>query len=273
VSAAPGDSRLTVLYIEDNASNLQLVKRILRDRDDIVLCTASRGQEGIDMARDVLPGLVLLDLHLPDMPGAAVLEALHDDPRTAAIPVVAVSADATVDQIRHLRAGGVADYVTKPFEVPRLLAVIDLFVASQPAAPSGSDASNGDGGRPDTGSTPAADDELILDAQRVAELIGLDDDGSAFRSLAALALQEAADQIATIAQAPIAGHDAAAVSAAAHGLKSSAGAMGARRLASLADAVEQAARAGTLPTPSMLSELRRTLTETERAAIDAGGER
>jgi CheY-like chemotaxis protein len=275
VSAAPGNSRLTVLYIEDNASNLQLVKRILRDRDDIVLCTASRGQEGIDIARDVLPGLVLLDLHLPDMPGADVLDALHDDPRTAAIPVVAVSADATVDQIRHLRAGGVADYVTKPFEVPRLLAVIDLFVASQPAAPSGSDASNGDGdgGRPGSGSTPAADDELILDARRVAELIGLDDDGSAFRSLAALALNEAADQIATIAQAPVAGHDAAAVSAAAHGLKSSAGAMGARRLASLADAVEQAARAGTLPTPSMLSELRRTLTETERAAIDAGGER
>jgi CheY-like chemotaxis protein len=267
MTAAPGDGRLTVLYIEDNPSNLLLVKRIFRDRDDIVLCTASRGQEGIDMARDVLPGLVLLDLHLPDISGPEVLDALHDDPLTAAIPVVVVSADATVEQIRHLRAAGVADYVTKPFEVPRLLAVIDSFVALQPAAPDASPPLNG------AGSTPAARDELILDPGRVADLIGLDADGATFRSVAALAVQEAADRIATISAAPLAGQDAAVVSAAAHGLKSSAATMGARRLAALADAVEQAARAGALPEPSMLSDLRRTLTETEQAAIDAGGER
>ena len=273
MSAASGDGRLTVLYIEDNASNLQLVKRIFRDRDEIVLCTASRGQEGIDMARDVLPGLVLLDLHLPDMPGAEVLEALHDDPLTAAIPVVVVSADATVDQIKHLRAGGVADYVTKPFEVPRLLAVVDAFVAPQPAAASASAASNGDGSGPGAGSAPAVHDEPILDPGRVAELIGLDADGAAFRSLAALALQEAGEQIATISAVQIAGQDAAAASAAAHGVKSSAATLGARRLASLADTVEQAARAGSLPDPSLVSELRRALTEAEQAAIDAGGER
>ena len=251
MTAGPGAARLTVLYIEDNASNLQLVKRIFRDRDDMVLCTASRGREGIDMARDVQPGLVLLDLHLPDMSGAEVLDALNDDPLTAAIPVVVVSADATIDQIRHLRAGGVADYVTKPFEVPRLVAVIDSFIASQ----------------------SAVHDDLILDPRRVADLIGLDADGATFRSVAALALQEAADQITTIAAAPVAGQDATVVSAAAHGLKSSAATMGARRLASLADTVEQAARAGALPEASMLSDLRRTLTETEQAAIDAGGER
>jgi CheY-like chemotaxis protein len=255
MSAASGDAHLTVLYIEDNPSNLQLVKRIFRDRDDIVLCTASRGQEGIDMARDVLPGLVLLDLHLPDMLGAEVLDALRDDPLTAAIPVVVVSADATVDQIRHLRAGGVADYVTKPFEVPRLLAVVDSF-------------SNGNGGRPDAGSTPAVDNGLILDPGRVAELVELDADGATFRSLAALALQEAADQIAAISAA----HVATAVSAAAHGLKSSAATLGARRLASLADAVEQAARAGSLPDPAAVAELRRALTEAEQAVTDAGGE-
>jgi CheY-like chemotaxis protein len=271
MSAEPGDARLTVLYIEDNASNLQLVKRIFRDRDDIVLCTASRGHEGLEMARDVVPGLILLDLHLPDMPGAEVLEALHDDPLTAAIPVVVVSADATVDQISHLRAGGVADYVTKPFELPRLLAVIDSFVALQPAAPNASPASNGRG--PGAGSTPAVHDELILDPVRVADLIGLDADGATFRSVAALALQESADQIATISAARSAGQGAAVVSAAAHGLKSSAATLGARRLASLADAIEQAARAGALPESSVLSELRRTLTETEQAAIDAGRER
>jgi CheY-like chemotaxis protein len=79
------------------------------------------------MARAEEPGLVLLDLHLPDMPGVEVLRGLRNDPTTAAIPVVVVSADATPGQMTELRASGAADYVTKPFEVPRLLAVIDSF--------------------------------------------------------------------------------------------------------------------------------------------------
>jgi CheY-like chemotaxis protein len=257
-AAAP----LTVLYIEDNASNLQLVKRIFRDRDDVVLQTASRGHEGIEMARDLMPGLILLDLHLPDMPGAEVLSALRDDPPTAPIPVVVVSADATIDQIKHLRSNGVADYVTKPFEVPRLLAVVDSFIAPQPAAPSEPEPPNG-----------APQDGLILDPSRVAELLALGPDGATFRSLAALALEEAADHVATISAAPPDGGDATAVGAAAHGLKSSAAIVGARRLASLADAIEQGARAGLLPGPLMRSELQRTLTETEQATIDAAGER
>jgi HPt (histidine-containing phosphotransfer) domain-containing protein len=178
-----------------------------------------------------------------------------------------VSADATVDQIRHLRAGGVADYVTKPFEVPRLVAVIDAFVVARPAASSASAAANGDD--PGPASMPAASDESILDPKRVADLIGLDADGATFRKLAALALQEAADHIAAISAA----QDAPAASAAAHGLKSSAGTMGAHRLASLADAIEQAARAGSMPERSRVSELRDALTEAERATIDAGGRR
>jgi CheY-like chemotaxis protein len=128
MSAGPAAVALHVLYIEDNASNLQLVKRIFRDRQDIALRTASRGQEGLALARDETPDLILLDLHLPDMPGVDVLTALKDGPRTAGIPVVAVSADATHDQIAHLRARGVADYVTKPFEVSRLLGVVDSFL-------------------------------------------------------------------------------------------------------------------------------------------------
>jgi CheY-like chemotaxis protein len=119
--------RLTVLYIEDNDSNLLLVQRVFRDRDNVDLHTASRGQEGIDKAKAEMPGLILLDLHLPDMSGVEVLNALRADPDTAAIPIVAVSADATAAQIEHLRAHGVADYVTKPFEVPRLLAMVDSF--------------------------------------------------------------------------------------------------------------------------------------------------
>jgi CheY-like chemotaxis protein len=258
---------LTVLYIEDNASNLQLVKRIFRDRDDIALHTALRGQEGLDIARVLMPGLILLDLHLPDMPGVDVLDALRSDPLTAGIPVVAVSADATGDQIKHLRSKGVADYVTKPFEVPRLLAVVDSYMSPRPATPTEPAATNGAGG------APPAPDELILDPVRVAELFGLDADGDTFRSLAALALEEAAEQVDAISAEPAAGQDTSAVTAAAHGLKSSAAIVGARRLASLADAVERAARAGSLPDPSVLDDLRQTLTITRQATIDAIVER
>jgi response regulator of citrate/malate metabolism len=186
------------------------------------------------------------------MSGVDVLESLRADPVTAAIPVVAVSADATADQIHHVRASGVADYVTKPFEVPRLLAVIDSFAAREPVA-------------------PAVDEDLVLDQRRVAELVGLDADGATFRSLVAVALEEAADQIAAIGDVPGAGQDSAAVRAAAHGLKSSAGIVGARRLASLADAIEQAALDGVLPSASELSELHETYAVTRAAALDAKG--
>jgi CheY-like chemotaxis protein len=245
-------SRFTVLYIEDNASNVQLVKRIFRDRHDVVLHTASRGREGVAMARAETPGLILLDLHLPDMPGVEVLSALREEPLTAAIPVVAVSADATGDQITHLRARGVVDYVTKPFEVSRLLALIDSFAHPAPAAP-----------------TEPEQDESVLDPGRVAELLRLDGDGAAFRSLAAAALEDAADQIAAISAAPLAGQSATAVSVSAKSLKSSAASVGARRLASLADVVEQTARAGSLPEPPMLSALWRTLSVTRQATRDA----
>jgi CheY-like chemotaxis protein len=272
MTATSGGSRLTLLYIEDNTSNVQLVKRIFRDRDEVVLRTASRGQEGLEMARAELPGLILLDLHLPDMPGVEVLKELRREPPTAAIPVVVVSADATKDQISHLRASGVTEYVTKPFEVPRLLALVDSFVGSKPTAPSNTDAADGDAAAPAADSVPG-DDELILDPSRVAELFGLDADGTTFRALVAVALEEAADRIAEISAAPVGGERATAVSAAAHSLKSSAAILGARRLAGLAEEVEQTARSGSLPDPSMLSALRHALTVTRQATNDAIGER
>jgi CheY-like chemotaxis protein len=262
MTAAAGKPRLKVLYIEDNVSNLLLLKRIFRDRDGIVLLTAARGQEGLDMARAEIPGLILLDLHLPDMLGVEVLQALREDPVTAAIPVVAVSADATQDQITHLHQNGVVDYVTKPFEVPRLLAVVDAFVPGERVAPADSDAP--------TARQPEPVD-AVLDHTQVAELLGLDRDGDTFRALVATALDEAAKQIATIAAPSPDGADPAAVRAAAHGLKSSAAIIGARRLASLAGAVELAARAGSLPDAATVAELGHALAVTKQATTDMSG--
>ena len=108
-----------VLYIEDNLSNLTLIEHLLADRPDIQLTTAMQGRLGLDLARQHHPDLVLLDLHLPDLPGWDVLAALQADEATKDIPVVAVSADATPRQTERLLKLGARAYLTKPLDVDR----------------------------------------------------------------------------------------------------------------------------------------------------------
>jgi len=74
--------------------------------------------------REFRPDVVLVDLHLPDLDGHEVLEQLKADPATADLPVVVLSADATASQVERLRAAGAADYLTKPLDVERLMAVL-----------------------------------------------------------------------------------------------------------------------------------------------------
>ncbi len=114
----------TVLYIEDNLSNLTLIEHLLADHPEIKLLTAMQGRIGIDLARQHHPDLILLDLHLPDLPGWEVLSQLQADEDTNAIPVVAVSADATPRQIERLLRAGARAYLTKPLEVERFHALL-----------------------------------------------------------------------------------------------------------------------------------------------------
>jgi len=113
-----------VLYVEDNASNVRLVEQLLRRHPAVTLTVAMRGLEALDIARNDPPDLVLLDLHLPDLPGQEVLRMLRRDPRTEAVPVVVVSADATPGQAERLRGEGAQEYLTKPLDVRRLLEVL-----------------------------------------------------------------------------------------------------------------------------------------------------
>jgi signal transduction histidine kinase/CheY-like chemotaxis protein len=119
------ETRLTLLYIEDNQPNVDLVQHALEFRPGVKLLTAPDGARGIRIARRYKPGLVLLDLNLPDLQGDEVLAKLHEDERTSAIPVVMVSADAMQGQIDRLLAAGAHAYLTKPVQVRRLLAIID----------------------------------------------------------------------------------------------------------------------------------------------------
>ena len=119
-----------VLYVEDNAANVRLVESVLAFRPSVRLLTATSGAQALELARRSRPAAVLLDLHLPDIPGEDVFRALRADPALARTPVVVVSADATPGQIRRLLAAGVSDYLTKPLDIDRLLAVVDELLAA-----------------------------------------------------------------------------------------------------------------------------------------------
>ena len=116
---------LTVLSIEDNPPNTRLLQEIVNRRPEWQLVAAGQGRMGLDLAAADPPHLILLDLHLPDLRGEEVLRRLKADHRTARVPVIIVSADATPGQVERLRAAGAEDYLTKPVEVLALLAALD----------------------------------------------------------------------------------------------------------------------------------------------------
>jgi PAS domain S-box-containing protein len=115
----------TILYIEDNLANLQLIQGILAYRPSVNLISAMQGILGFDLATQHHPDLILLDLHLPDISGEEVLARLIADPRTASIPVAIVSADASPQTLRRLDDLGASRFLTKPVNVELFLATVD----------------------------------------------------------------------------------------------------------------------------------------------------
>jgi CheY-like chemotaxis protein/nitrogen-specific signal transduction histidine kinase len=128
------ERRQSLLYIEDNLANLKLVQRVVAHRSGVEIIPAMQGGLGLELAREHQPALILLDLHLPDIPGDQVLHELRHNPLTAPIPVVIVSADATAGQRQRLLTAGASAYLTKPYEVQELLRVIDEALAASATA-------------------------------------------------------------------------------------------------------------------------------------------
>ena len=116
---------LHVLYAEDNVVNVELMRQVMRMRPQWQLDVATCGREAISMALAQPPDLLLLDMHLGDMTGLEVSDALAHHAHTAAIPRVALSADVMPDQIGEARQRGFVEYLTKPLEVSKLLALLD----------------------------------------------------------------------------------------------------------------------------------------------------
>jgi signal transduction histidine kinase/ActR/RegA family two-component response regulator len=129
-----GSKRQVILYIEDNLSNLTLVERILDRYPAVELLPAMQATIGLELARQHRPDLIVLDLHLPDMPGTEVLNRLKAQPPTREIPVIVLTADASKGQSERVTALGAAAYLTKPLDVPRFVEVIADNLAVRPVA-------------------------------------------------------------------------------------------------------------------------------------------
>ena len=127
---------LTVLQVEDNPSNRQLMQEILAKVPHVTLHSAVNGEDGIAMARDVNPGLVLLDMNLPDMTGFDVYRRIREHADLKTVPVVAVSADSMPDQVERALNTGFDAYLCKPYQVRGVLEVIERVSAARLAASS-----------------------------------------------------------------------------------------------------------------------------------------
>ena len=124
--AQHGTPRRTLLYVEDNPANLQLVEQLIARRSDLRLLSARDGIVGIQLARDNHPEVILMDINLPGISGIEALKMLREDPATAHIPVVALSANAMPRDIEKGLAVGFFRYLTKPIKITEFMQTLDL---------------------------------------------------------------------------------------------------------------------------------------------------
>jgi CheY-like chemotaxis protein len=116
----------TLLYVEDNLANMQLVEQLIARRPDICLLSAVDAIVGIALARTRLPEVILMDINLPGMSGIQALKILREDPLTAHIPVLAISANAMPHDIKKGLEAGFFRYITKPIDVNEFMDALDM---------------------------------------------------------------------------------------------------------------------------------------------------
>ena len=122
---AAGTALRTLLYVEDNPANLKLVEQLIARRTTLRLLTAVDGNQGIQLARAHQPDVILMDINLPGISGIEALKILRDDPATAHIPIVALSANAMPRDIAKGLTAGFFSYLTKPIKVNEFTEALD----------------------------------------------------------------------------------------------------------------------------------------------------
>ncbi|MGD0500506.1 MAG: PAS domain S-box protein [Bryobacteraceae bacterium] len=133
----PGAPLRTLLYVEDNPANLMLVEQLVARRPDMRLLSARDGNLGIQIARTNQPEVILMDINLPGISGIEALRILREDPATAHIPVIALSANAMPRDIDRGLQAGFFRYLTKPIKVNEFMHTLDVALefARQAAGP------------------------------------------------------------------------------------------------------------------------------------------
>jgi CheY-like chemotaxis protein len=116
-----GASQRTLLYVEDNPANMNLIEQLIARCPDMRLLTAVNGTLGIEIARATQPQVVLMDINLPGISGIEAMKILREDPATAHIPIVALSANAMPRDIAKALEAGFFRYLTKPIKVEEFM--------------------------------------------------------------------------------------------------------------------------------------------------------
>ena len=116
----------TVLIVDDDQLSLEIVTDLLREHCNIV--TADDGQECLDIARNILPDLILLDIHMLGMTGNEACRQLKGTPRTASIPVIFISSEDHNTQIKLVKAVGANDCMQKPLDADALLDKVSRYL-------------------------------------------------------------------------------------------------------------------------------------------------
>ena len=126
---AEGAPKRTLLYVEDNPANLELVEQLVARRPDLRLLSAADGSLGIEYARACLPEVILMDINLPGLSGIEAMKILRADPVTAHIPIIALSANAVPRDIQKALEAGFVNYITKPLVVGQFMDALDAALA------------------------------------------------------------------------------------------------------------------------------------------------
>jgi PAS domain S-box-containing protein len=125
-SVPHGGPHRTLLYVEDNPANLKLIEQLIARRPDIHMLSAREGNLGIQLARANRPDVILMDINLPGISGIEALKILREDPSTAHIPVIALSANAMPRDVEKGLQAGFFRYLTKPIKVNEFMDTLEV---------------------------------------------------------------------------------------------------------------------------------------------------
>jgi CheY-like chemotaxis protein len=125
---AAGERRHTIVYVEDNPSNIAFMREVVSDLPSVELLTAPTAEIGLELIRGHRPKVVIMDINLPGMSGFEAVRRLREWPETRDIPVIGLSAAALAKDTSRAKDAGFYRYLTKPVKVDELTQVLEQLL-------------------------------------------------------------------------------------------------------------------------------------------------